>query len=121
VVREPETTEGRKKNSNLRAAARSDRTEKKLDAPDTHAWLVREQSRNVQEKSARAKQRRGDRTEQIKKICMRTPAVDRTAHKKKLCAQTRNDLTLHAHPENDSACTPRKQFSTLVKDQTEKK
>jgi hypothetical protein len=63
VVREPETTEGRKKkNSNLRAAAGSDWTGKNLGAPDTHAWLVRGQSRNVQEKSARAQQRRSDRT-----------------------------------------------------------
>jgi hypothetical protein len=75
--------------------------EKKLGAPDTHAWLVRGQSRNVQEKSARAEQRRGDRTEQNKKK-FACASLLLTGQQKKLCTQTRNDRTLHAYPENDS-------------------
>jgi hypothetical protein len=86
--------------------------EKKLGAPDTHAWLVRGQSRNVQEKSARAEQRRGDRTEQNKKkICMRIPAVDRTAKK-----------IVHADKKRpNSACIPRKRFSTSSTGNRQKK
>jgi hypothetical protein len=70
------------KNSNLRAAAGSDWTGK-MGAPDTHAWLVRGQSRNVQEKSARAQQRRSDRTLHAhpeKRFCMHT-------EKKGFCAR----------------------------------
>jgi hypothetical protein len=42
---------------------------------------------------------------------MRTPAVDRAAHKKTVRADKKR---------LDSACTPRKRFSTRVKDQTGK-
>jgi hypothetical protein len=43
---------------------------KKMGAPDTHAWLVRGQSRNVQEKSARAAG--GEVTGQGKGVCMQS-------------------------------------------------
>jgi hypothetical protein len=61
--------------------------QEKMGANDTHAWLVRGHSRNVQEKSARAEQRRSDRTlyAHQKKFCMHTPA-DRTEKVKEIPA-----------------------------------
>jgi hypothetical protein len=64
------------------------RLDRKMGAPDTHAWLVRGQSRNVQEKSARAQQRRGDRTEQIKKFLHAHPCCWPNSKKKTVRAWT---------------------------------